>query len=82
MNRALKLPAPDATPIAPLQYTLLIWAMILGYLFFGDVPDRPWLVGALFIVGRAFALSLYPRPRARWWVPSRPFPAQGQMTKT
>ncbi|WP_221181410.1 DMT family transporter [Histidinibacterium lentulum] len=59
VNRALKL--ADATLIAPLQYTLLIWAMILGYLFFGDVPRPTMLLGALLIVGSGLALSLYPR---------------------
>ena len=34
--RALKL--ADAATISPLQYTLLFWAVIFGWLVFGDIP--------------------------------------------
>ena len=36
--------------IAPFQYLSIIWAVVLGYLTFGDVPDAPTLVGAALIV--------------------------------
>src|SRR5690606_1820198 len=36
VNRALKL--SDAATVAPLQYTLLLYAVIFGWMFFGDVP--------------------------------------------
>jgi drug/metabolite transporter (DMT)-like permease len=29
---------------------MLIWAIALGYLVFGDVPDAPMLAGAAIIV--------------------------------
>jgi S-adenosylmethionine uptake transporter len=48
ITRALKL-AP-ASLLAPLQYSLLIWAIALGYLFFNDVPDAQILVGSGVIV--------------------------------
>ena len=32
--------------IAPLQYTLLLWAMVFGWLVFGDVPGPAILAGA------------------------------------
>jgi hypothetical protein len=38
MNLSLKL-AP-ASVVVPFQYTLIVWAVIFGYLFFGDVPQR------------------------------------------
>ncbi|MDE1156955.1 MAG: DMT family transporter [Neorhizobium sp.] len=47
--RSLKM-AP-ASVLAPLQYTLLIWAVILGWLFFGDLPDPQTWVGAAIIIG-------------------------------
>jgi len=59
VNRALKL--ADASLIAPLQYTLLLWAMILGWLFFGDIPRAAMLLGAVLIVGSGLALSLRAR---------------------
>ncbi len=36
--------------ISPFRYTILIWAMILGYLVFGDVPDRLTLLGSAIVV--------------------------------
>jgi drug/metabolite transporter (DMT)-like permease len=48
INRSLKL-AP-ASVVVPYQYTMLIWAIALGYLVFGDVPDAPMLAGAAIIV--------------------------------
>ncbi|WP_127145520.1 DMT family transporter [Pelagibacterium montanilacus] len=55
VNRAVKL--ADAAVVAPLQYTLLPWAIILGYLFFGDLPRLTMLVGAAIIV--ASGLFIY-----------------------
>jgi drug/metabolite transporter (DMT)-like permease len=48
VTRALKM--ADAALVAPLQYTLLPWAIILGWLFFGDVPGPAMLAGGLIIV--------------------------------
>lgn len=36
--------------IAPFRYTALLWALVLGYLVFNDVPDVPMYVGAALIV--------------------------------
>ncbi|WP_366657136.1 DMT family transporter [Fodinicurvata sp. EGI_FJ10296] len=49
INRSLKL--ADAATIAPFQYTLLPWAVIFGYFFFGDIPRWNMLIGAAVIVG-------------------------------
>ena len=35
--------------IQPFHYTLIFWALILGYFFYNDLPDIPTLVGALII---------------------------------
>jgi drug/metabolite transporter (DMT)-like permease len=48
INRSLKL--TDASVVAPLQYTLLFWAIVFGFLFFGDIPSVPMMIGALLIV--------------------------------
>ncbi|MBD9450018.1 DMT family transporter [Rhizobium sp. RHZ02] len=48
ITRSLKL-AP-ASLLALLQYSLLIWAIALGYLFFGDVPDLYVISGGTIIV--------------------------------
>ena len=63
--RALKL-APAAV-LAPLHYTLLLWGIALGWLFFDEVPGTQILVGGaivvlagLFIVHRQKVVSTVP----------------------
>lgn len=63
VNRALKI-AP-ASVVAPYQYTLIVWAIVLGYLFFGDVVQFWTLVGAAVICGAGLALLLLEREAAR-----------------
>ncbi len=48
VNRSLKL--ADASTVVPLQYTLLIWAVLFGWIFFGDLPRTAMIIGAGFIV--------------------------------
>ncbi len=48
ITRSLKL-AP-ASLLAPLQYSLLIWAIVLGFIFFGDIPDAQIIIGSVIIV--------------------------------
>jgi drug/metabolite transporter (DMT)-like permease len=48
VNRALKI--SDAATVAPLQYTLLLWGVVFGWMFFGDVPRLGMLAGAVLIV--------------------------------
>jgi drug/metabolite transporter (DMT)-like permease len=60
VTRALKL--ADAARMAPLQYTLLPWAMLLGWVFFGDVP-RPLMIGAGLAIIVAGLVVAWPRSR-------------------
>lgn len=48
ITRALKL--ADAAAITPLQYTLLLWGILFGWLVFGDVPGLPVLLGGGLII--------------------------------
>jgi S-adenosylmethionine uptake transporter len=53
ITRSLKL-APAST-LAPLQYTMLIWGALLGYLVFGDVPEsRIWIGSAIVVLAGLF----------------------------
>jgi drug/metabolite transporter (DMT)-like permease len=61
VNRGLQL-APAST-VAPFHYLSIIWAVLLGYLAFGDIPETPTLIGAALIVA-AGAFILY-RERKR-----------------
>ena len=40
----------DISAVAPFRYSALLWAMSLGYLVFGDVPDGMMVMGASIIV--------------------------------
>ena len=40
----------DISAVAPFRYTALPWAMLLGYLVFGDRPDATMVTGASIIV--------------------------------
>jgi len=46
-----------AARLAAIEYTALIWASLLGYFFFGEVPLYTTYAGALLIVAGAFAVS-------------------------
>ncbi len=43
--------APSAAAIAPVQYTQILWATLLGALFFNEFPDGWLAVGAAIIIG-------------------------------
>ena len=38
-----------ASILQPFHYTLIFWAIILGYLFYNDLPDLPTILGAITI---------------------------------
>ena len=48
VNLSLKLAA--ASVVVPYQYTIIVWAIVLGYVVFGDVPDAFTLTGAAIII--------------------------------
>jgi drug/metabolite transporter (DMT)-like permease len=48
-NRSLKL-AP-ASVVVPYQYSMIVWAVMFGYVVFGDVPSVATILGAAIIIG-------------------------------
>lgn len=56
VNRAVKL--ADAATVAPLQYTLLPWGIVLGWLFFADLPSATMLIGAAIIVASGCVIAV------------------------
>jgi drug/metabolite transporter (DMT)-like permease len=58
----------DISFIAPFRYTALLWAIVLGFAVFGDVPDGPMVLGATIVVGS----GLYALYRERVAGRSRP----------
>jgi drug/metabolite transporter (DMT)-like permease len=37
--------------VVPYQYSMIVWAVMFGYLVFGDVPSAATIVGAAIIIG-------------------------------
>ena len=69
----------DISSVAPFRYTALLWALLLGFLVFGDVPDAAMTLGAAIIVGsglytlyreRRAGAGVPPRPASRRWLPT------------
>jgi hypothetical protein len=69
-----RLPAPL---VAPFEYSRMLWAILLGFLIWGDLPDPAKLLGALIVaasglfgvdretaLGRGPTASLHPNARA------------------
>jgi drug/metabolite transporter (DMT)-like permease len=56
VNRSLKL-AP-ASVVVPYQYSMIVWAVMFGYVVFGDVPQAATIVGAAIIIGAGFYIFL------------------------
>jgi drug/metabolite transporter (DMT)-like permease len=52
-----------ASVLAPFMYTQLVWVVTLGYLVFGNVPNRWTLAGAAIVI--ASGLYLFHRERVR-----------------
>src|SRR6202051_4143311 len=63
VNRSLKL-AP-ASVVVPYQYTMIIWAVMLGYLVFGDAPQPATILGAAIIIGAGLYIFLRERSLGR-----------------
>lgn len=53
----------DVSAVAPFRYTVLVFALALGFVVFGDVPDRWTAVGAVLVV--AAGLFTFWRERVR-----------------
>jgi S-adenosylmethionine uptake transporter len=66
-----------ASVIAPCEYTGLIWAFLLGFLVWGDVPTVAVFVGAGVIVAASLLIVLSEGRRGRVRPPIRPAVAHG-----
>ncbi|GAA3093388.1 DMT family transporter [Rhizobium viscosum] len=51
--------------LAPFEYTSLVWAFILGYVIWADIPTHNVVVGAVMILGAGFIIIASERLRRR-----------------
>ncbi|MGY3606887.1 MULTISPECIES: DMT family transporter [unclassified Bradyrhizobium] len=56
VNRSLKL-AP-ASVVVPYQYSMIVWAVIFGFVVWGDVPSWATIVGAAIIIAAGLYIFL------------------------
>src|SRR5258705_9763211 len=56
VNRSLKL--ARASVVVPYQYSMIVWAVMFGYVVFGDVPQASTVAGAAIIIGAGFYIFL------------------------
>ena len=53
LNQALK--EGDTSLVSPVDYVRLVWAALIGYLAFGEVPDAmTWIGGSMICAGACF----------------------------
>jgi drug/metabolite transporter (DMT)-like permease len=86
VNRSLKL-AP-ASVVVPYQYSMIVWAVMFGYLVFGDVPQAATIAVRRSSSARAFTFScanaisdVGKRWLARRWLDGNPVIARSEATK-
>jgi drug/metabolite transporter (DMT)-like permease len=72
VNRSLKL-AP-ASVVVPYQYTLIVWAVLLGWLVFGDVPEWHVIIGSTIIIAAGLFIFWREQVAARTVTPLPPPP--------
>lgn len=51
----------DASLVAPFDYASMLFALVLGWLVFGDVPTRTMLAGAALVIAAGIAIILRER---------------------
>ncbi|HEY6919951.1 MAG TPA: DMT family transporter [Tabrizicola sp.] len=51
----------EASLLAPLAFTEIVMATVLGYAFFGDLPDRWTVLGVAILIGSAIYISVRER---------------------
>lgn len=61
----------DIGLVAPFRYTSLLWAIVLGYAIFGNLPDGWTLLGAAIVVGAGIFTLMRERALRRRTVSAR-----------
>lgn len=48
----------EAAIVAPMQYSQIVWAVLIGFVFFNEMPDRNTLIGAGIIIASGIYIIL------------------------
>jgi drug/metabolite transporter (DMT)-like permease len=60
-----------ANHVAPTQYSQMLWAVLLGYVFFQDRLDWPMAIGIAIILGAGLFTFVREDKVTRWWKRAR-----------
>ena len=61
-----------ANQVAPAQYSQMVWAIVIGGLFFAEFPDLPAIVGICLIAISGLFTFLREETKGRWMVAHHP----------
>jgi drug/metabolite transporter (DMT)-like permease len=61
--------------VVPYQYTMIIWAVLLGYVVFGDRPQPHVLIGGAIIIAAGLFIFVREQAVGRSETPPVPPPA-------
>ena len=56
-----------ANQVAPAQYSQMVWALVIGGLFFSEFPDVPAIIGIGLIAISGLFTFLREETKGRWW---------------
>ena len=56
-----------ANQVAPAQYSQMVWALLIGAIFFSEFPDLPAIIGIGLIAISGLFTFLREETRGRWW---------------
>jgi S-adenosylmethionine uptake transporter len=57
--------APSVASVAPMQYSQIIWGVILGYLVFNNLPTLNTIIGTIIVIGCGLYITLYHKRKRR-----------------
>ena len=56
---------PEASAIAPFEFTYILWAVVFGYLFWNEVPGPTTILGVVILVSSSLYIWYRERQIAR-----------------
>lgn len=62
----------EPASVAPMEYSTMIWALLLGWLFWQELPDGPVYAGAVLVIGAGLYVIHRERVRGRTPLPATP----------
>lgn len=69
----------DAGALAPFTYVSMLWALLIGYVWFDEVPTGPMLAGAALVIAAGIVIVLRERQLSRDATARRKLRAKGMM---